>query len=105
MKLFPKRSRKERHTETFGWVWAAVLCLGVAAVGLGLFYFGDIPGNDTWWDGARWIGLVVGVCAAYLFLQAMVHVVIEATIGPERFLAIMFVLFAIGGVMAALGIE
>ena len=44
-----------------------------------------------------WGGLIVGSIAAYLSVQSLLELVIAATIGPERTLAIFAALVLVGG--------
>ena len=103
LRLFAARSMEEKRSESFGWIWIAVVFLAVAAVGFGAFLNSDAPGGETWRNGARWIGLAAGVCAAYLCLQALFHVIVEAAIGSERFLALALVGIAAGGAWTLFG--
>lgn len=98
-RLFPPRSAEERRADTRS---ATVICAAFAVValaGLGLFLFaGEMPpaANATW-STLRWGGLIIGLMAAYLSIQSLLELVIAATIGPERALAILAAVGLIGG--------
>ena len=100
MQLFPRRNPEEKAREVMDWVWITGVFLVLAAVGLGLFFFGGSqtpPASGTTWDAVRWIGLLVGAIAAYLCAQAALSLLVEATIGPERYIAAVMVMIVIFG--------
>ncbi|WP_266065064.1 hypothetical protein [Brucella intermedia] len=53
----------------------------------------------------RWIGLVIGAFSAYLTVQSLFEAAIAATVGPERAIALMVVLLAIGALFGWLTAE
>jgi hypothetical protein len=96
--IFPRRSAEERASETRSAITACASLGAIALAGLGLFFFGgDVPphGNSIWVT-IRWVGLVIGAFSAYLTVQALFEAAIAATVGPERAIALMVVLLAIG---------
>ena len=102
MRLFPRRSREEKLKEVRDWVLIFVYCCVVAAIGLGLFLAGNAWLSFLGETASHTIGiagLVIGVLAAVIAIQALFHIVIESTIGPEKFVAAFVVLMVIGGIM------
>ena len=96
--IFPHRSAEERASETKSAIATCASRGAVALVGLGLFFLGgEVPprGNSIWVT-IRWVGLVIGAFSAYLTVQSLFEAAIAATIGPERAIALMVVLVAIG---------
>ncbi|MCK4207586.1 hypothetical protein J3U99_22825 [Brucella pituitosa] len=96
--IFPHRSAKERTSETKSAIATCASFGAVALVGLGLFFFGGNvpPHGNSIWGTIRWVGLVIGAFSAYLAVQSLFEAAIAATIGPERAIALMVVLLAIG---------
>ena len=79
----------------------------IALAGLGIFFLGgDVPphGNSIWVT-IHWIGLVIGAFSAYLTVQSLFEAAIAATVGPERAIALMIVLLAIGALFEWLTAE
>ena len=98
-RLFPPRPAEERKADIRS---AATICAAfaiVALTGLGLFLFaGELPPAATSsWSMLCWGGLIVGSIAAYLSVQSLLELVIAATIGPERTMAIFAALVLVGG--------
>lgn len=96
--IFPRRSAEERASETRSAITTCASLGAMALAGLGIFFLGgDVPpqGNSVWVT-IRWFGLVIGAFSAYLTVQSLFEAAIAATIGPERAIAIMVVLLAIG---------
>ncbi len=105
--IFPRRSAEERASETRSAITTCSSLGAIALVGLGIFFLGgDVPphGNSIWMT-IRWIGLVIGAFSAYLTVQSLFEAAIAATVGPERAIALMVVLLAIGALFGWLTAE
>ena len=102
MRIFPLRDPAEKREDVVGWSLVTLFWAALAVGGIGLFALsGGAAGSDTdtFFGKLRWGGLVIGAIAVFLTLQSVFHVVVEATIGSERFLAIFIGLVASGGLM------
>jgi hypothetical protein len=99
-RIFPQRSIEERTSETRGAIAICASFAAVSLIGLGLFFYGgDVPPvGKSLWSTIRWVALLCGAISLYLTVQGLFELVIVATVGPERFFAIMVGL----GLIAAL---
>lgn len=101
MRIFPDRSPEEKRLEVLGWLWVLVFWIVLAGIGLGLFALGEriAPLEDgTLWSKIVWGGLIVGVIAVLMALQSVYNLVIEGTIGPERFVLGLGIVAALYGI-------
>ncbi len=69
----------------------------ITFAGFCLFFAGSpVPpeGADIW-SILRWIGILVGAIAAYCTCQAFFELLVAATIGKERMIGIIMLLFLV----------
>lgn len=69
----------------------------ITFMGFCLFFAGGpVPpeGADIW-SILRWIGILVGAIAAYCTCQALFELLVAATIGKERMIGIIMLLFLV----------
>lgn len=100
MQLFPRRSPEEKARNVKEAATVTGVFLVLALAGFGVFFFGGPglpPGDSGVWNVIRWIALLLGLASAYITAQCVLSVVVEATVGPERFIAFILLLVAIGG--------
>lgn len=100
MQLFPRRSPDEKARSVKEAATLTGLFLVLALAGFGVFLFGGPglpPGDDGVWNVIRWIALLLGLASAYITAQCVLSLVVEATVGPERYFAFILLLLAIWG--------
>ena len=98
-RIFPRRTHEDKASETREAVVTCLIFTVGALSGLGLFFFGGEmpPTGSTVWSSVRWIALVVGALSAYGAAQSFLEVVVAATVGTERAIAILAAVALLGG--------
>ncbi|MCG3267600.1 hypothetical protein [Yoonia sp. I 8.24] len=103
MKIFPNYRKKERREETKISFEGLLFSILLFSISCGIFVWGGSdfpPVSDGAWNKVRWASLLVSILAFFLFLQSLLEFAIAATVGPERFFAAYFLIFAAFGAVA-----
>ncbi|MEP7454200.1 hypothetical protein [Phyllobacterium sp. SB3] len=101
-RIFPEYSARERETETKATIATCAFFAVVSVIGLGLFFYGGEvpPTGSSFWSTIRWGALLVGAISAFCTIQSLFDVMIAATVGPERAIAMIIVVTFGGAVFA-----
>lgn len=95
--IFLKSQNGNKASEIKAAVITVIVFATITFAGFCLFFAGGpVPpeGADIW-SILRWIGILVGTIAAYCTCQALFDLLVAATIGKERMIGIIMLLFLV----------